>query len=103
MVSGRKGYTKEFREQSVRLTETSEKSIAQLAKELGVGISTLAKWKSKLLTDSKRKARATSNLTEAEMEVIRLKRELQRSREEVEILKKAMAYFAADQNRGSGL
>lgn len=41
----RKTYTKEFKLEALRLLETTDKSAAQLERELGIGSSNLSRWK----------------------------------------------------------
>ncbi|HEX4716078.1 MAG TPA: transposase [Ktedonobacteraceae bacterium] len=44
MQKEQKTYTKEFKVEAVRLLESSQKSQAQIARELGVADSTLSQW-----------------------------------------------------------
>jgi len=37
--------TEEFKREAVRLTETSGRTVAQVARDLGIGKSTLTRWK----------------------------------------------------------
>lgn len=46
--SVRRKFTSEFKLEAVRLTQTSGRTIKQVADDLGIGFSTLTKWKSKL-------------------------------------------------------
>lgn len=41
----RRTFTEEFKQEAVRLTETSGRTIAQVAEDLGLGLSTLTRWK----------------------------------------------------------
>ncbi len=41
----RRGFMEEFKRETVRLIETSGRTISQIADELGVGLSTLTRWK----------------------------------------------------------
>ena len=41
----RRTFTEEFKREAVRLTETSGRTIAQVADDLGLGLSTLTRWK----------------------------------------------------------
>ena len=41
----RRVFTGEFKREAVRLIETSGRTIAQIADDLGVGLSTLTRWK----------------------------------------------------------
>lgn len=80
----------------MRLVEQSGKSVAQIARDLGVSVDTLHKWVRQHEVDSGR----TEGLTTAEREELqRLRRENRVLREEREILKKAAAFFAQETNK----
>jgi transposase len=84
-----KVYTKEFKENAVRLSMSAGKTVAGVARELGVSLNTLNVWR----REFRRTAPPPANES-LEEENRRLRRELERTREEAEILKKAIAYFA---------
>lgn len=95
-MTKRKKYTSEFKREAVRLMESSQKPSTDIARQLGVRRNQLYKWKEQL---NKRGAQAFPGIgrrsTQAD-EVARLKRELERVKEERDILKKAAAYFAKE-------
>ena len=41
----RRAFTDEFKQEAVRLTESSGRTITQVADNLGIGLSTLTRWK----------------------------------------------------------
>jgi len=84
-------YSQEFRETAVRLALSGEKSIAAVAKELG-----LPEWKLYAWVDAfrKRQAKTGDNAAPAAEQIAKLQKELKQLKEENEILKKAAAYFA---------
>ncbi|MBX9691368.1 MAG: transposase, partial [Cyanobacteria bacterium] len=82
----KKSYTKEFQENAVRLATFGEKSVAAVARELGVPEWKLRGW----IKKQESKAQSNSNMDE----LVRLHNENRRLKEENEILKKAAAYFA---------
>ena len=92
-----KTYTKEFKLEAVRLMESSDRPSSEIASELGVRRNQLYEWKEQL---SKKGDAAFSGRgrpkKENQSEVTTLKQENARLKEEVEILKKAAAYFARD-------
>jgi len=94
----RKTYSKSFKIEAVRLLGLGEKPASQLALELGVRRNQLYKWRDRI--DGKGEDAAFRGPgrppASEESEVARLKRELERVREERDILKKAAAYFARD-------
>ncbi len=93
----RKRYSKEFKLEAVRLLERGDKPAADLARELGVRRNQLYRWKEQLegrgeeaFPGSVRRA------NDKDAEIARLKKELERVKEERDILKKAAKYFASD-------
>ena len=75
----------------------ADRPLVDLAKELGVGKSTLSKWvHDAQLAQGKVSKRP---LTEEQQEIRALKKEVAHLREVNEILKKATAYFAAPINQ----
>jgi len=87
-------YAPQFREEAVRLTKTSGKSVAAIARDLGVSYDTLRKWIKQAALDAGE--RADGLTTEERDELRRLRRENRILQEEREILKKAAAFFATE-------
>ncbi len=86
----RRKYTKEFKEEAVRLSE-SNGSKSQVARDLGIHMSMLRRWKLELQEEGKK---AFSGKNPRDEEMTQLKRENRRLQEEVEILKKAVGIFS---------
>jgi transposase len=96
-MTKRKTYTKAFKTEAVRQLESGEISAEQLARELGVRRNSLYKWQKELqMKGDEAFSNKRGPKPPAEAEVARLKRENERLQEEVEILKKAAAYFARE-------
>lgn len=88
-------YTQEFRDEAVRLVIDDGISQAQVARNLGINGWTLRDW-----VRAKRKSRPNAGVVRYETleeENRRLRRELSIAQQELEILKKAAAYFAKEQ------
>jgi transposase len=84
----------EFRQRAVELARLREKPVVQIARDLGVSDSCLRNWMSQADRDEGRRA---DGVTTAEHdELVQLRRELRVAKLEVEILKRAAAYFAAE-------
>lgn len=84
----------EFRRRAVELARLREKPIAQVAVDLGISDSCLRNWMRQADVDEGRRA---DGLTTAEREeLVRLRRELKVAKLELEILKRAAAYFASE-------
>jgi len=85
----------EFRAEAIRLVNTSEKSLTQVAKELGIAPQTLNAWVLQAEVDGGGGSPEQLTTTERE-ELARLRRENSQLREDVVILKKATAFFAKE-------
>jgi transposase len=79
-------YTREFQENAVRLTQMSGRTVASVALELKIPAWKLRGW----INNSRQKLERSSDVDE----LLKRDREIARLKEEVEILKKAAAYFA---------
>ena len=101
--NSRLNYSEEFKQHAINLARNREISIAQTARELGIKENTLYNWLSK---ETKRanimqKPKNTSNksLSQSDKDLIaenkRLQKELKQAKIDLEILKKATAYFAS--------
>ncbi len=87
-------YTEEFKAEAVQLARCSpERSIRQLAYEIGIADQTLRSWIKQAQIDRGEREGLT---TEEREELRRLRRENKILREEREILKKAAAFFAKE-------
>ena len=87
-------FTKEFKLEAIRLMERSDQPVTQVARELGIRVNQLYKWKQQLTTKQGDAFPGQGKQLGSDAELTRLKRENARLREENEILKKAAAYFA---------
>ena len=83
----------EFRRRAVELAQLREKPIAQIAKDLGIADSGLRRWMKQADIDEGKSEGLTSDERE---ELVRLRREKRTLEMEVEILKRASAYFARE-------
>lgn len=92
----RKTFSKEFKLEAVRLLERSEKPAADLARELGIRRNQLYKWQEQLRSKGEDAFPGKGRRAEKDDEIARLKRELERVKEERDILKKAALYFARE-------
>ena len=97
-MSTRRIYTAEFKQEAVRLTQQPGVSIAQIAKELGVSEHSLYTWRSKAKEQGELAFPGNGRvaLTEEQKENLRLRKELERVKQERDILKKAVGFFAKE-------
>lgn len=97
MPKGQRTFTKEFKVEAVRLVKTSGKSTSQVARDLGIGESTLHHWCQHWAEQGEQAFPGSGHQTPPEEELRRLKRELEVTRQERDILKKALAIFSRHQ------
>ena len=97
MAKQRRNYTREFKVEAVRRITAEDKSLAEVARELGLGESLLRSWKQALAAEGEHAFPGKGNPPAVEEELRRLRAENQRLRMEREILKKATAFFAREQ------
>ncbi|WP_182376004.1 transposase [Nocardioides sp. WS12] len=83
----------EFRRRAVALARLREKPIAQIAKELGIAESGLRRWMNQADVDEGKREGLSSD---EKAELVRLRRENRTQAMEIEILKRASAYFARE-------
>jgi transposase len=96
-VSIMKRYDKHFKEEAVRLVVELGRSVATVAKELGIHESTLHKWVSQYKEHKENAFPGSGNLLPKDAETRRLKKMIADLQEENAILKKATAIFARHQ------
>ncbi|MCA1703962.1 MAG: transposase [Actinobacteria bacterium] len=94
-MSRGRGYPPEFRAEAVRLYRDTDKSLREVSSDLGISVESLRKWVRQAEIDGGQREGLT---TEERDELRRLKRENRILREEREILKKAAAFFASEEN-----
>ena len=95
-------YTREFREETVKLVTKERLSLPEAGRRLSLAPSTIASWvkayKAGRLGEI---GKAYRPLTDVEMELARTKKELAEVKMERDILKKAAAYFARESLPGT--
>jgi len=90
----RPSYPPQFKREAVRLVQSSPgKSVAPIAKELGVSDNSLRSWIKQTQIDQGEREGLT---TEEREELRRLRKEVKVLRQEKEILRKAAAFFARE-------
>ena len=91
----RQSFTKEFKLEAVRLATSSSKPKTRVAEELGVSDVTLYKW-CKAFQENQSEAFQDTGPTTDQQKLRNLQLELERVKEERDILKKAVVYFAKE-------
>ena len=88
----RRNYTPDFKREAIRMVEESDKTIAQVSRDLGIGSNLIARWK----REQSEQGAEDATLDDKDAEIRRLRAELRDLKEDHEIVKKAAAYFARD-------
>src|SRR4028118_2429363 len=86
----RRSFTREFKAQAAKRLLDGGKGLSEVATELGLGTGQLSQWRTEHLAAGSAEALAVRKAEQAETQ--RLKREVKRLEEEVEILRKAAAF-----------
>lgn len=86
-------HPQEFRRRAVELARLKEKPVRQIAADLGISDSCLRNWMHQADVDEGRSAGLT---TDERAELVRLRREVRVKDMEIEILKRASAFFARE-------
>lgn len=89
----RREFTAEYKAEVVALFRTTDKSVAQIAKELDLTPSAVQRWVTQVEADAGKREGLTTNERE---ELAYLRRENRILREERDILKRATAFFAKE-------
>jgi transposase-like protein len=87
----RRRFTAAFKAQAVKRLLEDGRGLAEVATELGLSPGQLSSWRTEHLAAGSAEALAAKA---EQAEALRLKREVKRLEEEVEILRKAAAFFA---------
>ena len=88
----RRSFTEDYKAGAIRLVLDESKTVAAVARDLGLTESSLRNWVEQARAD---RTKGKTGLTTAEREeLVRLRKELRIVQEERDILKKAAAFFA---------
>ena len=95
-------YTKEFREEAVKLITDEKLSLPEAGRRLNLAPTTVGNWvKASKAGRLGEIGKTYRPLTEIEIELARTKKQLAETKMECEILKKAAAYFARESLPGT--
>lgn len=96
MAGSRRIYSREFKIEALRRVIEDGVPAAHVARELGISPNTLSSWKREYLADTEHAFPGHGKQKPDEEELTRLQRENAKLKREIEILKKAAAYFAKE-------
>ena len=86
----RQVFSREFKLEAVRLLESADRPAAEVARQLGIRRNQLYKWQQELRRRGNGAFQGPGRPSQADEELAQLKRELERVKEERDILKKAV-------------
>lgn len=93
----RRQFDRAFKQEAVKLSQQTGRTVAEVAKGLGINANMLRRWQHEGEADGTQAFRGQGQRTVEADETWRLQRELRKVTEERDILKKALAYFAEHQ------
>ena len=93
MAKRRRKFSEEFKREAVNLTRQPNATVSQVARDIGVGASDLFRWRREL--EANGKAFPGSGVPR-DQEVMALKRELAKVKQERDFLRDAAAFFARE-------
>jgi len=94
MMKDRRKYDRDFKKEVVRIAEEGERSVSELAEDLGLHRNLIYKWSRQLKEEGEEAFPGKGHMKTADEELRRLRRELDDVKEERDILKKALAIFS---------
>lgn len=87
-------FTREFKRDAVQLVTEKGMSVGKAARELDIHPNLLHLWRRKFLKEGDKAFVGKGCIKPEEAEIKRIRKELEKVKEERDILKKAMAYFS---------
>jgi transposase len=96
MAEKRKVYSAEFKQEAVRLITEQRYGVAETARNLGVNVNMLRRWKQEYTTNAATAFPGNGRLTPEQEELRQLREENKRLKMERDILKNARRFFVND-------
>ena len=93
-MNTRRTYDKEFKEQAVALSYQAGTTAAQVARELGIRTELLYRWRAQSKLNGAAAFPGKGNVPADQAQLRQLQRELERVRQERDVLKKALSVLA---------
>lgn len=92
-------YSDEFKKEAIRLLETSGKTVTEIERELGISHGLIRKWQKRFRVNPETDILELSEVERLKVEMRDLKRELEITRMERDILKKTVGIFSRDHQK----
>lgn len=96
-MQAKKQYSDEFKKEAIRLFESSGKKLAEIERELGIPHGLLRKWQGRFQVNPSTDKLELTEVEQLKAELGEMKRELEITRMERDILKKTVGIFSKDQ------
>jgi transposase len=96
MAKRKRTFSREFKVEAVRLVRERGVSIAQASRDLDVHSNLLGRWIKDFENDARQAFPGQGRMKPEQLEIERLRREVQKLKAERDILKEAAAYFAKE-------
>ena len=87
-------YDKAFKFEAIKLSEKSNQNVEEVAKDLGIAVSNLHRWRREYRNASTQAFPGKGHQAEEDEEVRRLRQEVATLKQERDILKKALGIFS---------
>ena len=95
-MPAKRTYSDEFKKDAIRLLETSGKRLVDIERDLGVPHGLLRKWQQRFQVNPESEQLELSEVEQLKAELRAIKRELEITRMERDILKKTVGIFSKD-------
>ena len=95
-MQAKKQYNDEFKKEAIRLLETSDKTVSEIERDLGITHGLLRKWQKRFQVNPVSDKLELSEVEQLKAELRQMKRELEITRMERDILKKTVGIFSKD-------
>ena len=95
-MSKNRRYTDEFKREVLAMAASGEKSIPELASDLGINANLIYRWRQRYQIDEEAEQLRPSNERQLIAENRRLRRALETAQQERDVLKKAIQIFSQD-------
>lgn len=92
-----KPYSKEFKQEAIRLSELEDRTCVQVAEELGINVDNLYRWRREAKQDGEDAFPGKGRQTPENARIAELEAKVRKLEQEREILKKAMRIFADEE------
>jgi transposase len=96
MTEKRRVYTAEFKREAVRLVTDHGYGVAEAARNLGINVKMLGRWKRQVEEQNQHAFRGNGHVSAEQEELHRLRPENKRLRMDREIVKKTVSFFASE-------